>query len=71
MARHAWQGIRRKFIRRRRRGAGVSGENLRRGRPGRHPYRDGSYDYYVGEKLVTNDPKGVGAFLMAAVEMGA
>jgi unsaturated rhamnogalacturonyl hydrolase len=33
------------------------------------PYRDGSYEYYVGEKVVTNDPKGVGAFLLASNEM--
>jgi unsaturated rhamnogalacturonyl hydrolase len=33
------------------------------------PYRDGSYNYYVSEKRVTDDPKGVGAFLLAAVEM--
>jgi unsaturated rhamnogalacturonyl hydrolase len=36
---------------------------------GGEPYRDGSYAYYIGEKRVTNDPKGVGAFLMAASEM--
>ncbi|MDB5231812.1 MAG: glucuronyl hydrolase [Chitinophagaceae bacterium] len=36
---------------------------------GGNPYRDGSYDYYVGEKVVVNDPKGVGAFLQAANEM--
>jgi unsaturated rhamnogalacturonyl hydrolase len=35
------------------------------------PYRDGSYGYYVGEKVVTNDPKGVGAFLLASTEMEA
>ena len=34
-----------------------------------NPYRDGSYDYYVGEKVIGNDPKGVGAFLQAANEM--
>lgn len=33
------------------------------------PYRDGSYGYYLSEKVVTNDPKGVGAFLLAASEM--
>lgn len=33
------------------------------------PYRDGSYRYYLSEKVVTNDPKGVGAFLMAATEI--
>jgi unsaturated rhamnogalacturonyl hydrolase len=36
---------------------------------GGEPYRDGSYSYYVGEKVVVNDPKGVGAFLLAANEM--
>ncbi len=36
---------------------------------GGNPYRDGSYAYYVGEKRATNDPKGVGAFLLASVEM--
>jgi len=32
------------------------------------PYRDGSYAYYVGEKIVTDDAKGYGAMLMAASE---
>jgi unsaturated rhamnogalacturonyl hydrolase len=36
---------------------------------GGDPYRDGSYSYYIGEKTVTDDPKGVGAFLLASVEM--
>ncbi len=36
---------------------------------GGNPYRDGSYDYYLSEKVVTNDPKGVGAFLMASNEI--
>ena len=36
---------------------------------GGNPYRDGSYQYYIGEKIVTNDPKGMGAFLMAGSEM--
>ena len=36
---------------------------------GGDPYRDGSYAYYIGEKVVTNDPKGVGAFLLASTEM--
>jgi unsaturated rhamnogalacturonyl hydrolase len=36
---------------------------------GGNPYRDGSYEYYLSEKVVTNDAKGVGAFLMAATEM--
>ena len=36
---------------------------------GGEPYRDGSYAYYLSEKVVTNDPKGVGSFLLAASEM--
>lgn len=36
---------------------------------GGNPYRDGSYEYYLSEKVVTNDPKGVGAFLKASVEL--
>ncbi len=36
---------------------------------GGNPYRDGSYEYYLSEKVITNDPKGVGAFIKAANEM--
>ena len=33
------------------------------------PYRDGSFEYYVSEKIIPNDPKGVGPFILAALEM--
>jgi unsaturated rhamnogalacturonyl hydrolase len=36
---------------------------------GGNPYRDGSFAYYMSEKVIVNDAKGVGAFLQAAVEM--
>ncbi|WP_295768254.1 glycoside hydrolase family 88 protein [uncultured Mucilaginibacter sp.] len=36
---------------------------------GGNPYRDGSYEYYLKEKVVTNDAKGLGAFLQASVEI--
>ncbi|HEY8784607.1 MAG TPA: glycoside hydrolase family 88 protein [Mucilaginibacter sp.] len=36
---------------------------------GGKPYRDGSYKYYMSEKVVKNDPKGIGAFIQASVEM--
>jgi unsaturated rhamnogalacturonyl hydrolase len=36
---------------------------------GGNPYRDGSYLYYLSEKVVTNDPKGIGALLLASTEM--
>jgi len=40
-------------------GAGLGGD----------PYRDGSFEYYVTEKIISNDPKGVGPFILAALEM--
>lgn len=63
----AWEGIKKEFIQK---DGGVDllktigGAGL-----GGNPYRDGSYNYYVGENVVTNDPKGIGAFLLAAVEI--
>ena len=33
------------------------------------PYRDGTYEYYITEEQVNNDPKGVGAFILAAIEL--
>jgi len=36
---------------------------------GGDPYRDGSFQYYISEGIVPNDPKGVGAFILAALEM--
>jgi len=36
---------------------------------GGEPYRDGSFEYYVKEKVTPNDPKGVGPFILAALEM--
>ncbi len=36
---------------------------------GGEPYRDGSYQYYVGERVVANDYKGVGPFILASLEM--
>jgi len=37
---------------------------------GGNPFRDGSFEYYVGEPQRTNDLKGVGPFILAAVELG-
>ena len=35
---------------------------------GGNPYRDGSFEYYIGEKIRKNDPKAVGPFILAALE---
>jgi unsaturated rhamnogalacturonyl hydrolase len=42
------------------------GGNLRRD----GSYRDGSYAYYVSEPVVADDYKGVGPFILAALELG-
>ncbi len=39
------------------------------GMPGNGRLRDGSFDYYVGEPIVTNDLKGVGPFILAGIEV--
>jgi len=36
---------------------------------GGNPYRDGSYEYYVNERVATNNLHGVGAFILAASEI--
>lgn len=36
---------------------------------GGNPYRDGSYEYYTSEKVIKNDSKGVGPFILAAIEL--
>jgi unsaturated rhamnogalacturonyl hydrolase len=36
---------------------------------GGHPFRDGSFNYYMSEPVILNDPKGLGACLMALNEM--
>ena len=36
---------------------------------GGNPYRDGSYEYYINETIRSNDPKGVGPFMLLSMEM--
>lgn len=36
---------------------------------GGDPYRDGSFEYYISEPVRNNDPKAVGPFIMAALEV--
>ncbi len=69
VVRKGWAGVKQKFIGELPNGdidwlGTVSVAGL-----GGNPYRDGSYDYYMSEKVVVNDPKGLGAAIKAAVEM--
>lgn len=36
---------------------------------GGKPYRDGSFEYYMSEPVIDNDPKGIGAFLLCCAEI--
>lgn len=36
---------------------------------GGNPYRPATFEYYVGEPIRDNDPKGVGPFILASIEM--
>ena len=36
---------------------------------GGDPFRDGSFEYYMSEPVIVNDPKGIGAFLLASNEI--
>jgi len=36
---------------------------------GGNPYRDGTYDYYIHEKIRDDDPKGVAPLILAALEL--
>lgn len=69
VAEKGWAGIKREFIKEKPDGnldweGTVSVSGL-----GGNPYRDGSFDYYMSEKVIVNDPKGLGAAIQAAVEM--
>lgn len=69
VAQKGYNGIVKRFIRTEPGGITNLEGTVSVGGLGGNPYRDGSYDYYLSEKIVTNDPKGIGAFLMAANEM--
>jgi unsaturated rhamnogalacturonyl hydrolase len=68
-ARHGWQGIQKTFVSTGSDGLMVLNGTVKVGGLGGTPYRSGTFDYYVGEKTIANDAKGVGAFLLAGSEM--
>jgi unsaturated rhamnogalacturonyl hydrolase len=68
-ATRAWQGILTRFVHTETDGSvGISG-TVKGIDLGGDPYHDGSYEYYVNSPVVTNDPKGLGSFLLASTEM--
>ena len=68
-AKQAWEGIQKEFIY-----THASGQTYLKGTVavsglGGNPYRDGSFDYYMSEPVIDNDPKGLGAFILCATEL--
>ena len=67
-AKKGYEGIVKRFIKTEYGQANLHGTVAVSGLGGK-PYRDGSFEYYMSEPVIVNDPKGVGAFINAAVEM--
>jgi unsaturated rhamnogalacturonyl hydrolase len=75
VGRRAYDGILKEFIRIDDKGlvnldrvcqvAGLGGD------PEKVRYRSGTFEYYIGERIRSNDPKGVGPFILASLEMEA
>jgi len=75
VGRRAYDGILKEFIRIDDKGlvnldrvcqvAGLGGD------PEKERYRSGTFEYYIGERIRSNDPKGVGPFILASLEMEA
>jgi unsaturated rhamnogalacturonyl hydrolase len=71
VATRGWEGIKREFIKTNEKGEAVWEWTVSVSGLGGKPYRDGSYEYYMSEKLRTNDAKGLGPAIKAALEMEA
>jgi unsaturated rhamnogalacturonyl hydrolase len=68
IAEKGWKGIVREFVKTEKGKTILSGTVKVSGLGGK-PYRDGSFAYYMSEPVIDNDPKGLGAFMLAANEM--
>jgi len=69
VAQQGYDGLVKNFIETAPDGALVMNGTVSVGGLGGDPYRDGSYEYYLSEKIKKNDFKGVGPFIMASLEM--
>jgi unsaturated rhamnogalacturonyl hydrolase len=68
-ARKGYQGALAHFVRVDQQGYTHLDRICRVGGLGGIPYRDGTFEYYIGEPIVSDDNKGVGPFILAALEM--
>ena len=68
-AQKAWSGIQSHFVKSEPDGKLTLTGTVHAIGLGGSDHHDGSYEYYVSSPVVSNDPKGVGTFLLAATEM--
>lgn len=68
-AERGWHGIQTHFVETATDGSVTLTGTVKVAGLGGADHRDGSYAYYTSTPVVSNDPKGVGAFLLAASEM--
>ena len=71
VATKGWAGIKKEFIKVNAQGQTDWERTVSVSGLGGNPYRDGSYEYYMTEKIRTNDAKGLGPAIRAALEMEA
>jgi unsaturated rhamnogalacturonyl hydrolase len=71
IAARGWDGIKREFIKTNADGTTDWHGTVSVSGLGGNPYRDGSYEYYMSEKIRINDAKGLGPAIKAALEMEA
>jgi len=67
-ARKGYDGTNRQFIKKENGQINLHGTVSVSGSGGK-PYHDGSFEYYMSEPVIVNDPKGIGASIKYAVEM--
>jgi unsaturated rhamnogalacturonyl hydrolase len=68
-AKKAWSGIQSHFLKTEPHGKLTLTGTVQAIGLGGSEHHDGSYSYYVSSPVVSDDPKGIGAFLLAATEM--
>jgi unsaturated rhamnogalacturonyl hydrolase len=68
-AKRGWEGIQKEFVTRAPDGDVTLNGTVKVGGLGGKPYRSGTFEYYTGEKVGSQDAKGVGSYLLAGSEM--
>lgn len=70
VAEKAYNGLNRKLMKENADGTLTLTRCCQVGGLGGHPYRDGSFEYYIGEKMRDNDAKATGPYIMGCLELG-